>query len=191
VEANLQVRRSSHGHHWQRPTICGPKARSLLHWARGQTHNQFGGAPTDEWLGGGRQQGNLVPAEEKVRSCQRKMGRWVTRGLMGISLHAADIYRGPWLTMRPLFAIKLADRKVATLKGALGLPWDLNSRSTGRPKGGHAQRCSWLTMRPLFAIELADRKVISLKVLPAHQSSGPIKGLLPLEAHHDPHVAAC
>jgi len=80
---------------------------------------------------------------------------------------------------------QLADRKVASNGGVVGSPLD-HSRSnwptekwsrskvllayhetirdqTGRPKGGHAQRCSWLTMRPPFAIKLADRKVATLK----------------------------
>ena len=141
--------------------------------------------------------------------------------------------RCSWLIMRPPFAIKLADWKVASLKvllayheisirdqtdrpkgglaqGALGSPWDLNSRSTDRSKGGFAQgalglswdlhsrsnwpterwlrsRCSSLTMRP-FTIELADQKVASLKVLPGHhetsdqQLSWSVKRLLSLEA---------
>jgi len=34
-----------------------------------------------------------------------------------------------WLTMRPPFAIIMADRKVAPTSGTLGLPWDLHPRS--------------------------------------------------------------
>ena len=59
--------------------------------------------------------------------------------------------RFSWLTMRPPFAINWPTKRWSRSKVFLAYHETIRDQ-TGRPKGGHAQRCSWLTMRPPIAI---------------------------------------